>query len=169
MLAVAKQQNFAYWGDRADWLIVIGKHRDSEALGRSNFRVVHADLLKRFPESIAIEEAGHDLVGWVETVLVDPANTEAVEAAQEWQEYLDDHIYADEDDFSNEEWEETLETIEAIRHEVERSDHTPLPEHWESPNGYSYTHTCAKCGQVIEFSSDTGNWDVPYGCVEDES
>lgn len=167
MRAVDDQKNFAYFGERGHWLMVIGQHRDSEALTRSNFRVIHKDLAGKFPGAIEIERFNHPLVGWTESVLVDPANAEAVEAAAEWQAHLDDYIYADGDDLSELEDEETHENIEQCGKEAVRMGHSAPPEDWENENGYYYAYTCEHCGQEIGYSSDSGSWTLP-DCVEEE-
>ena len=74
-------QPCAYWGDRGDWLTVLGQHCDSDCLERSNF-VVAVDRLDQLDtDCYAIESEGHWAVGWVETLLIDPDNAAAVALA----------------------------------------------------------------------------------------
>ena len=101
-------QAFVYYGEREGWLIALSQHRDSEALDRSNFAVISADLRGRFTDDVAIESTSHFLVGWVEYLLVSPDNADAVAAAEAWRDRLADYPVADEENFGeleyNEEW-----------------------------------------------------------------
>lgn len=165
--AVRNQDSFAYFGDRGHWLMAIGQHRDSEALTRSNFRTVHKDLETRFSGSVAIERFNHWAVGWNESVLIDPSNVDAVNAAGDWQARLDDYPVADDDDFSDLEYGETLESIEACGLDAVMMGHSTPPESWDCPNGYRYSYTCEHCGQEIAVCSDSGSWTLP-DCAKGE-
>lgn len=96
----------SYYGERGHWLIATGQHRESDALDRSNFRVIVADLTARYPESTAVERATCSLVGWRERLLVDVADADARRAAEAWAERLEDYPVADDEDFSNLEYAE---------------------------------------------------------------
>ena len=97
----ADQPNFSYWGEYGDWYIVTGQHRDSDALTRSNFRVIHKDLLARFgEEAVTVERARNWLVGWSEALLVNPKMPDAVQAVIDWRERLDGYPVADDEDWS---------------------------------------------------------------------
>jgi len=99
-------QAFVYYGEREGWLIALSQHRDSEALDRSNFAVISADLRGRFPDDVAIESTSHFLVGWVEYLLVSPDNADAVAAAEAWRDRLADYPVADEMNLSEIEYAE---------------------------------------------------------------
>lgn len=111
MQTLTPQPNFAYYGKRGHWLVVIGQHRDSDTLDRSNFRVIARDLQGRYGEDVAIERASHFLVGWAETLLVNPCNADAVAVANEWREKLEGYPVANEDDYSELESEELEEQL----------------------------------------------------------
>ena len=101
------ERSFMYWGDRADWLVALTQHRDSDALERSNWRVIVPDMFERFPDDVAIESTNHWAVGWLEYLLVRP-NSPAAVAAQAWADKLANYPVADDDDFGmleySEEW-----------------------------------------------------------------
>jgi hypothetical protein len=97
--------SFAYYGEREGWLIVLSQHRDSDALERSNWDVITADMLARFPDDAAIERQNHWAVGWTETLLVRPGSP-ALAAAEGWTAKLADYPVADEEAFSELEWSE---------------------------------------------------------------
>lgn len=112
--------DFGYSGDLDlghTWAFVpVSVHRDSDALQRSNYEVIYQDMLKRFPDDTDYTPCSHWLVGWFDHLtirLIDEngLETAASEAIQEWLRKLDDYPVADEEHFSNTEYEEQLETI----------------------------------------------------------
>lgn len=109
MNTLVSHYGFAYWGESEGWGIAVSMHRDSDALERSNFRVIRDNLETRFPDDIRVETFSNWLVGWSESVLVRP-DSEAWEAAEEWEEKLAEYPVADEDAWSEEESEEALES-----------------------------------------------------------
>ena len=84
----------------------VGRHRDSEALDNSNFEVIYEDLKTRFPDSVDVVHFGHWAVGWVEEIAYDPGNADLVAAIEEWREKLDNYPVADEEHYSQLEWDE---------------------------------------------------------------
>lgn len=68
--------SYARWAEDREvgcWAMVPGAsvHRDSDALARSNHRVILADLRERFGEDIVtVESASHWAVGWTEAAFV---------------------------------------------------------------------------------------------------
>jgi hypothetical protein len=123
--SLRKPEDFAYFGDLHEddgWGRAFGVHRDSDALERSNWKVITEDMQERFPDDFTTESASHWAVGWVETgrvkVLKDPALgivegnfTPAFEAVMEWKDNLDSYPVADEADYSALEWEEFTEYV----------------------------------------------------------
>lgn len=107
-----------------DYYPLAGQHRDSSALGESNFRSFLAALkaeaerlgcvsIEVGDEAIAsftVERSSHWAVGWVETLLV---HKDAPQALLEWCDEqlarLDDYAVFDEDDFSELEIEKANE------------------------------------------------------------
>ena len=104
--------NFAYYGERlrhGQWAYCYGVHRDSDLLEESNFDAVHADMAKRFPSGVAVEEASHWAVGWYRHLAVRVLDkrgkaTKAALAMREWLDRLEDYPVADESDYSEREW-----------------------------------------------------------------
>ena len=113
-------------------------HRDSDALERSNWRVITKDLTQRFQDDCRITRARHWAVGWIEHLVVrvltpgtdvdawwrearKPVDeramdlqacfTPAYEAAMEWKHKLERYPVADEDDYSGERHAELRETL----------------------------------------------------------
>lgn len=102
----------AYWGEREHWFVTLGRSRDSDALEESNFRV----LLKRLggeSDTIAIERESHWACGWVETLLVDPADTAKGLIAEAALGALGDYAILDEEDFSHLEYDRFHEYAES--------------------------------------------------------
>ena len=101
---------FAYWGESKGWGIVVGTHRDADALTRSNFAVISSDLSTRFPNDVRVESFSNWLVGWSETILVRP-DSEAWGAAIEWLDKLSDYPVADDENYSETETAECIESL----------------------------------------------------------
>lgn len=98
--------------DLSDWSLgPVGRHRESDSLERSNWRVVLADIAKTDPtgEDYRVERFGHWAVGWVEELLTRPGSA-AEKCAEEWEAALADYPVADDTDLSEEEMEEAFET-----------------------------------------------------------
>jgi hypothetical protein len=98
-------ESFMYWGERKGWLYALSQHRDSEALTRSNWRVIVPQMLAEYPEDAAVEQFHDAMVGWTEHLLVRPG-TPAAAAAEKWHEKLENYPIANEEDFSALEWDE---------------------------------------------------------------
>lgn len=140
--ALTMPQSFAYWGDRPlgeTWgFVTIGRHRDSDALQRSNFEVVSEDLLERFPEQLEIMHTSHCLVGWYDHLIVhvrdeqSGAPTEAFLAAHEWMKGLEEYPIASEDHYgrleSEEEWEWFTHCLQRVEDLLPESQ---LPEDYQ--------------------------------------
>lgn len=106
--------NSCYWGDHGDWLIAASVHRDSDALGRSNFEVMRETLMS-LPEvkewdgeynPVVIERFNHWAVGWVDYLVIDPDCNSAVERAEQMRKALEDYPVLDDDHYSRTEQEE---------------------------------------------------------------
>lgn len=127
----AHSRDAVYWGDHRDWVIADTKHRDSDALGRSNFRTMKAALesldevknWKGEEAPVQEEESSHWAVGWVLRLIVDPACEAAVKRAQELNEALEDYPVLDETDFSSEEQEEADQTWKNCYNSSERIEY----------------------------------------------
>lgn len=105
--------SFSYSGDRVGWHLALSVHRDSEALDRSNWEVITEEILaipdEGDPEDeladAAIERMSHWAVGWIDYLVVRPHST-AEKRAIEWKQKLDDYPVADEEHYSQIEWNE---------------------------------------------------------------
>lgn len=118
----------AYWGENGHWLIACAMTRDSDALGRSNFRCFAASL-KALPEvkewqgefsPVTIERSSHWACGWVDYLVIDPECGAAVALADELRGKLEDYPMLDESDWSEEESKEADETWRNCYNERER-------------------------------------------------
>ena len=126
--AIKEPEDFGYWGPK-DTFVTWGfcgfdKHRDSEAIDRSNFRVISENLMEKYPNDFRIETYSHWAVGSVDRLLcrvlkdkepgvVIDNITEAFKAAMVWQDKLQEYPIADEED-----WME-LESLENNYEELE--------------------------------------------------
>jgi hypothetical protein len=78
----------------------VGRHRDSDALALSNFRVVYGDLHEKLGNAVEIVRFNHWAVGWVEELAWDAGRADAVAAVDEWRAALESYPVADEMDWS---------------------------------------------------------------------
>ena len=104
-LGGSSAEHFAYWGERASWLVALSQHRDSDYIARSNWRLIAPAMVAAYPDDAAIESQSHWAVGWSEVLLVRP-DTESARAAQEFADRIADYPMIDEDDASAVEWDD---------------------------------------------------------------
>ena len=95
----------AYRGDRGDWLMFIGRTRDSGLLENSNFDAALKALEAIDSDGVAVESASHWACGWVENILIDPSKPALVQEAEEMEAALADYPVLDESDYSERERE----------------------------------------------------------------
>jgi hypothetical protein len=84
---------------------VVGRHRDSDVLDRSNFEVA-LEQLGGESDTVIVARASHWAVGWVESILVDATNADAVHEAEDIRRSLEDYPVLDDMRYSEMEWEE---------------------------------------------------------------
>jgi hypothetical protein len=104
--------------DRQDWLVVIGRNRDSDCLAESNW---HAALERLGGEgdSVEVHRFGHWACGWLEIIIVAPEGPQAVEAHR-IEDDLDTYPILDENDHSEREQAAAEETWEHCYRPAER-------------------------------------------------
>lgn len=90
--------DFAYYGERGDWLVTFAQTRDSDQVERSNWRYITGSVMTAYPEDTAIESCGHWAVGWVEYLLVRPGSP-AVKVMSDWADVLAIYPIADDEDY----------------------------------------------------------------------
>jgi len=87
----------------------ISVHRDSYCLDRSNWRRIKEDAEEAFPDAFWTMPCSHWAVGWIDHLMVDVTNREAVAWCMNVCDDLQDYPIYDEDDWSSlehdEEWE----------------------------------------------------------------
>lgn len=93
----------------------VGQSRDSDALERSNFKTMLADLGGETGEDdngicgVVVVRENHWAVGWVEWIAIHESNIEALKIADKNKAGLEDYPVLDEEDFCKEEMEEANE------------------------------------------------------------
>lgn len=127
-MALQKPDDFGYWGSEDTFVTWgfcgIDQNRASSVLERSNFEVITKDLINRFPDDFRIEGYKHWLVGHVDRLVcrvlktpnsfIDENITDAFRAAMFWHEKLMDYPIADEDHYSDMEFEEMIDTFKQM-------------------------------------------------------
>lgn len=115
----AQLTDFRYRGEvdlGRTWAITFSVNRNSDLLGQSNYKTIKEDLEERFPRDVSDEHFSHWVVGWVDHLLVRMLDkkgkvTKAGIAALEWRDRLERYPVADDEDYSDREFEATLENI----------------------------------------------------------
>ena len=156
---------FVWWREREmddaqDWAIIYSHHRDSGLLDQSNAQII-ADALKRFSEGddpdVVFESHHHWAVGHVDgfsvRVFHNGQITEAFKAYHELAERMAAYPILDETDYSNREYEATLENIPLaawrLKHQYD------LPEGWD---GEVYSWLSDHRYSALDNTDDQGGW-----------
>src|SRR5262249_8947818 len=143
-----------------DWAIFYTHNRDSGLLDQSNAEVI-AEALKPFADAedpdVVFESHSHWAVGHVDgfsvRVFHDGEITLAFRRYHELTTSLDEYSILDEDDYSQREYEATLENIPLAAWRLE--DQYDLPADWVSQVFDWFTENDSA---AIENSDDQGGW-----------
>jgi hypothetical protein len=99
--------------DFSDFVVVVGRSRDSDLYAESNFEVALERLGGEDEESgVLVARSGHWAVGWVECLLVHTKATAKLKIAYEIKESLDRYPVLDDSDLSEREWKAYAEFAE---------------------------------------------------------
>ena len=116
----AATHDFAYFGERDDWLIAYTTHRDADVIDNANF-----EALRRMANDgdHAVETFSHWLVGHGSWLLIRP-DAPCIPAIQEALEKLEDYPLVDEELYSEMEFNEAVDSAEtALRCELGLDEH----------------------------------------------
>ena len=105
--------------DRQNWLVLLGKNRDSSLREQSNFDAA-LEMLGGESDDVEVCRFGHWLCGWIEIVIVKP-ESEAAKIADYIENKLEDYPALDEDDWTTREHELHGEWVEQVFKFVENS------------------------------------------------
>lgn len=152
--ALTKQKGFG-WSFEAhpelfitQGMTIFSVNRDSTALDRSNWAVITRDLLQRLPKRFEIMTCNHWACGWVEHLLINIDENLAIDAVIEWIEKLADYPVADEDHYSNLQYEDAVESLNNwARHEAYQAIQSDNPECFDEndePKGWVDTDAIDK-------------------------
>lgn len=106
---VSSTPSSAYLGDHGHWIVAATKHRDSDAIQRSNYDYIHTQLLERITKAgptkkqrdvIRIEDFSHWAVGWIHYLLVNPEYADLVSLVKLYHERLESYPILDDDLYS---------------------------------------------------------------------
>ena len=154
--------------DADQWAVIYTHNRDSGLLDQSNAGVIEK-AMKPFSEGddsdVVFESHSHWAVGHVDgfsvRVFKDGEITKAFETYHELARQLDDYPVLDESNYSEREFEATLENIEdaawKLKHEFD------LPDDWECQvYGWLSDHRCGE----IENTDDLGGYPSESALLE---
>jgi hypothetical protein len=131
--------DFGYHGDLdlgITWAFTFSVHRDSDQLERSNWEVISSDLMKKHPNTVEITHCGHWAVGWIDHLTVKMVDkngriTRAGLDVLDWYEKLTDYPLADEQHYSDLQWEEGYDgALRSIRYDHPKNMIDELPDNW---------------------------------------
>lgn len=91
-----------------DWYVIIGQHRDSDSLTRSNFECM-LKALGGESDTVKVIRESHWACGWVEWIGVHEDDTKALIEADGIMRDLEDYPVISEDHWSNLEFEEACD------------------------------------------------------------
>lgn len=129
--------HFGYWGelDKSRWgVTAISKHRDSDIITTVNFDKISEKLLKEHPEAFEIMGVSCSMVGWIDHLVVDTQNGDALDALSEVVVALSGYPIWDEEAVSEAECEAEGEDFDnniskdLIKEWENDSDNLPVPE-----------------------------------------
>ncbi len=148
-----------------DWAIIYTHNRDSGLLDQSNAAVIEKSLQPFTDRDVVFESHHHWLVGHVDGFSIRVVRrgriTRAFRAYHQLEEQMAAYPILDETDYSNREYEATLENIPLAAWRVK--DHFKLPEGWE---GEVYSWLSDHCCSALDSTDDQGGWPTE-GDLED--
>ena len=100
----------------------VGQSRDSDALERSNFATMLANLVGE-SDTVEVVRESHWAAGWVEWIAIHQDDEPALSIADKANERLQNYPILDEDDFSEREREEAEEIWSNCYNDQERIDY----------------------------------------------
>ena len=111
-----------------DWLVVLGRNRDSDVLSESNWESALL-LLCGESESVRVFRFGHWACGWIEYLCVAASSPEHVQIGEDIVAKIADYPVLDEDDYSTREqeaaddvWADCFDRTERIEYIREHRD-----------------------------------------------
>lgn len=101
----------AYFGERGEWFMVAGQHRESDSLTRPNFAVTLERLAAIDPagDGYTVERFSCSLVGWRDHLLVSPRCKPLLREAVRIDRELAAYPVLSDDHWSELEWDEASE------------------------------------------------------------
>lgn len=161
-----KYPNNEYWG------VIEPSHRDSDALTRSNARVIERELAAIAPEGDGAGEfnqdmepgqswfkgsASHWAVGHVDQIHIrifdrDGSISPCVKKIYELYQKMEVYHVLDEDDFSEEEERDAIESVKSACHSIIRDD---APENW----AYEVLGELTQSGQCGNYEVANSMWE----------
>lgn len=96
-----------------DWFVFLGRHRDCEAITRSNFECGLARLGGE-SATVQIVRERHWAVGWVEWIGIHESAADKLDAAETMLKKLEDYPVLDDEHFSDLEWTEAGEAWQRL-------------------------------------------------------
>lgn len=98
--------------DKQNWLVLLGKNRDSSLLKQSNFDVA-LEMLGGESDDVEVCRFGHWACGWIEIIIVNP-KSKLANTAEMIEQAIEDYPVLDEEDWSNREYEAHADWVEQV-------------------------------------------------------
>ena len=91
-----------------DYYVLLGQHRDSSVLQRSNFQLA-LEMLGGESDGVLVARASHWAVGWVESLFIHCEDADKVAVGEEIEESLSQYPILDDEHYSELEESEVME------------------------------------------------------------
>lgn len=122
--------NYAGSFERADWVVSVGRNRDSDTLAESNFSVA-LERLGGESKNVEVCRFGHWACGWFELIMINPKSLKHVKIALEIHESLERYPVLDEFDYFDRENEYHTEFADDSKADLAEA----LSKHFGIKNG----------------------------------
>lgn len=140
--------------DQQHWLVApVSQTRDSGPLAQSNFDAC-LEALGGESDTVEVHRFGHWGPGWFEIIVIDPADTEKVEIAEDIERALENYPVLDDVDFSEREHSEANEVWANCYNNIERINYIRENRRQFDFHNFEDLMRCAKgqyfCGYASE-------------------
>jgi hypothetical protein len=109
--------NYSGGMEKPDWVVVVGRNRDSDILSESNFASA-LEMLGGEGKNVEIARFGHWGCGWFELILVNPKSMKSLKVAYEIEKSLADYPVLNEYDYHEREHEYRSEYAEQAKKDL---------------------------------------------------
>lgn len=142
-----------------DWIVSVGRNRDSEILDESNFESA-LEMLGGESKNVVVERFGHWGCGWFELILVNPKCKKLVKVAYEIKQALNNYHILDGSDYSERETEYQSEYAKSNKKDLAKA----LSKHFDLKPGRTLTKLAYDLNMECQAYYGNDSCINVYGC-----